>query len=227
MRPRGTFLAFSLICSLALIVVTTSASAASGRLLTLIVSGHGGIYSGRSQLVACSGSCRANYRSSRPVLVLTAVPNAGWRFVRWIGGCIGTRPTCKLNIGPGVHVTAVFTVTPPTATATTTPVVPAGTVVTVTAGKPEFVFALSSTSVPQGVVTFEVTNVGSLQHDFKICAVISDGTPTNCVGTSTSLLSPGGAANLTVTFTSPGAYEYLCTVPGHAAAGMRGLITVS
>jgi uncharacterized cupredoxin-like copper-binding protein len=31
---------------------------------------------------------------------------------------------------------------------------------------------------------------------------------------------------LTVTFTAPGTYEYLCTVPGHAAAGSKGLLTV-
>ena len=29
-----------------------------------------------------------------------------------------------------------------------------------------------------------------------------------------------------MTFTAPGTYEYLCTVPGHAAGGMKGLLTV-
>jgi uncharacterized cupredoxin-like copper-binding protein len=35
------------------------------------------------------------------------------------------------------------------------------------------------------------------------------------------------SAYLTVTFTAPGTYEYLCTIPGQAAAGMKGLLTVT
>ena len=31
---------------------------------------------------------------------------------------------------------------------------------------------------------------------------------------------------LVVNLTKAGKYEYLCTVPGHAAAGMKGLVTV-
>jgi uncharacterized cupredoxin-like copper-binding protein len=40
------------------------------------------------------------------------------------------------------------------------------------------------------------------------------------------LLNPG--ENETVTFTAPaaGTYTYLCTVPGHYAAGMKGTLTV-
>jgi uncharacterized cupredoxin-like copper-binding protein len=40
------------------------------------------------------------------------------------------------------------------------------------------------------------------------------------------MLSPGQVATLTVTFTAPGTYEYLCTLPGHAAAGMKGELRV-
>jgi uncharacterized cupredoxin-like copper-binding protein len=32
---------------------------------------------------------------------------------------------------------------------------------------------------------------------------------------------------LPYTFAKPGTYEYLCTVPGHAAAGMKGDLKVS
>ena len=32
---------------------------------------------------------------------------------------------------------------------------------------------------------------------------------------------------LTVKLVKPGMYEYLCTVPGHAAAGMKGTIKVT
>ena len=44
---------------------------------------------------------------------------------------------------------------------------------------------------------------------------------------ATPLVDPGTSHSLTVTFTKVGKYEYLCTVPGHAAAGMRGLLTVT
>jgi uncharacterized cupredoxin-like copper-binding protein len=88
--------------------------------------------------------------------------------------------------------------------------------VTVTAGKPsEFHFTLSKKSVPHGTVTFTVTDKGALSHDFKIA------------GKKTKLLSRGSSAKLTVTFAKAGKYPYQCTVPGHAAAGMKGTLTVT
>jgi uncharacterized cupredoxin-like copper-binding protein len=88
--------------------------------------------------------------------------------------------------------------------------------VKVTAGKPsEFHFTLSATSAAKpGAVVFDVTNKGSISHTFKID------------GKVTPLLSPGKSAKLTVTFKKAGKYPYLCTVPGHAAAGMKGTFTV-
>lgn len=90
------------------------------------------------------------------------------------------------------------------------------TTVTVTAGKPsEFRFTLSLKKVRHGVVTFKVTNKGNLPHDFKIA------------GHKTRLLSPLQTQTLKVTFTKAGKYAYLCTVTGHAAAGMKGTLTVT
>jgi len=90
------------------------------------------------------------------------------------------------------------------------------TVVTVTAGKPsEFKFKLSKLSVPKGAVTFKVTNGGALPHDFKI------GTKT------TKLLSPGQSQSITVNLAKAGKFPFLCTVSGHAAAGMKGNLTVT
>jgi uncharacterized cupredoxin-like copper-binding protein len=40
------------------------------------------------------------------------------------------------------------------------------------------------------------------------------------------LLQPGKRARLFVTFKKKGNYSYLCTVPGHAAAGMKGVFAV-
>ena len=91
---------------------------------------------------------------------------------------------------------------------------PTATSVTVTAGKPsELKFTLSKTSVPAGAVTFKVTNKGTTTHDFKIA------------GKKSALLRPGKTAVLVVTL-KKGKAAYLCTLPGHAAAGMKGTITV-
>ena len=84
----------------------------------------------------------------------------------------------------------------------------------VTAGLPsEFKFKLSKTSVPAGKVTFMVTNRGNLPHDFKIA------------GKRTPLLQSGKTAKIVVTL-KKGKFAYLCTVSGHAAAGMKGTLTV-
>jgi uncharacterized cupredoxin-like copper-binding protein len=43
----------------------------------------------------------------------------------------------------------------------------------------------------------------------------------------TSGESAGKSATLTVTLKKKGRYEYLCTAPGHAAGGMKGILTVT
>jgi uncharacterized cupredoxin-like copper-binding protein len=60
-----------------------------------------------------------------------------------------------------------------------------------------------------------VTNVGAVQHDFEIS------------GRKTRLLSHGQTATLRVTFLRKGHYPYKCTVDGHAAAGMKGVFTIT
>lgn len=86
--------------------------------------------------------------------------------------------------------------------------------VKVTAGKPtEFHFVLSKKSVPAGVVTFTIVNRGKLAHDLKIA------------GKTSKLVQPGKSTKLKVRL-KKGKAKYLCTVPGHAAAGMRGILVV-
>jgi uncharacterized cupredoxin-like copper-binding protein len=102
------------------------------------------------------------------------------------------------------------------------------TTVSVTAGKPsEFGFQLATKTVRHGSVTFKVTNGGNIPHDFKICASANGSSANACTGTVTKLLSPGASATLTYSFKTKGTYEYLCTVPGHAAAGMKGDLKVT
>jgi len=79
----------------------------------------------------------------------------------------------------------------------------------------EFFFKLSSKSIAKsGKVTFVFKNVGHVTHDFKIN------------GKKTPLIQPGKTARLVVAFKKKGKFSYLCTVPGHAAAGMKGVFTV-
>ena len=100
--------------------------------------------------------------------------------------------------------------------------------VKVTAGKPsEFHFTLSSKSVALGTVTFTFTNSGAIVHDFKICSAPSATAKNSCTGKGTKKLSPHQSTKMIVKFTKKGTYAYLCTVPGHAAAGMKGTIKVS
>lgn len=102
------------------------------------------------------------------------------------------------------------------------------TVVSVVAGKPsEFRYTFSVKSVKHGTVTFKLSDKGALPHDLKFCSSPKGGSANSCVGKGTAVISPGGSASLTVTFPKAGIYEYLCTVPGHAAAGMKGDLKVT
>jgi uncharacterized cupredoxin-like copper-binding protein len=103
------------------------------------------------------------------------------------------------------------------------------TTINVTAGKPtELHFVLSKTSAKRGIIVFKFTNVGKLSHDFKLCSSRSSSLAANsCTGRSTKMISHGQSTTLRVTVVLKGSYEYLCTVPGHAAAGMKGLIKVT
>jgi uncharacterized cupredoxin-like copper-binding protein len=87
--------------------------------------------------------------------------------------------------------------------------------VAVTAGKPaEFRFTLSKKTVAKGTVVFKVSNKGTIQHDFKIA------------GKKTPRLAAGKTGTLRVTFKKAGRFPYLCTLPSHAAAGMKGTLVV-
>ncbi len=100
------------------------------------------------------------------------------------------------------------------------------TVVTVTAGKPsELAFKLSTKKISPGKVTFKVTNQGLLTHTFKICASAKGGSANACVGRVTPILKHGKSWLLTVILTK-GTHEYICTIPGHAAGGMKGVLGV-
>jgi uncharacterized cupredoxin-like copper-binding protein len=79
----------------------------------------------------------------------------------------------------------------------------------------EFSFKLSAKSIARpGKVTFNFLNAGDMRHDFKIN------------GKKTPLIKAGKSTKLAVRFAKKGKYAYVCTVPAHAAAGMKGVFAV-
>ena len=91
----------------------------------------------------------------------------------------------------------------------------AASVTKVTVAASEFKFVFSKRAAPIGTVVFTVVNKGKISHDFKIG------------GKKTPVLNPGKSAKLTVKFSKKGHYGYLCTLQGHAAAGMKGVFSVA
>jgi uncharacterized cupredoxin-like copper-binding protein len=85
---------------------------------------------------------------------------------------------------------------------------------TVRVSATEFKFTLSKKVVARGTVTFRVVNTGAISHDFKIA------------GKKTPVIAAGKSATLKVVFRKAGKYRYLCTLPTHATAGMKGVLTV-
>jgi uncharacterized cupredoxin-like copper-binding protein len=78
----------------------------------------------------------------------------------------------------------------------------------------DFRFTLSKRTVNAGSVTFRLTNRGDQRHDFKIA------------GRKTRVIGGGSSATVRVTLRSGRRYRYICTVPGHADAGMKGTVRV-
>jgi uncharacterized cupredoxin-like copper-binding protein len=85
---------------------------------------------------------------------------------------------------------------------------------TVTVTMKEFKFILSKKSVPHGKVIFKLVNKGALAHNFKIATKKS------------ASIAPGKTGTLVVTL-AKGLHPYKCTIDGHAAAGMKGVLKVT
>jgi uncharacterized cupredoxin-like copper-binding protein len=95
-------------------------------------------------------------------------------------------------------------------------------VVGVLAG-PGTTFNPSTITVARGeTVTFEVTAMGGLAHEFMVG-------PADAVAAGTPEVSDIGmmqTKSVTVTFDGSGPYAFACHAAGHYEAGMRGTITV-
>ena len=71
-------------------------------------------------------------------------------------------------------------------------------------------------------VVITIVNRGSQRHDLAFTA--NDMPGMRAVET---LTLPGRETTLSISFEEPGAYRFVCTIPGHAVAGMTGAIFVS
>ena len=79
----------------------------------------------------------------------------------------------------------------------------------------EFRYTFSRRSAPTGTIIFTVQNKGKISHDFKIA------------GKKTRSLAPGKSQVLRVVVKKKGQYAFLCTLFGHAKAGMKGKFAVA
>ena len=79
-------------------------------------------------------------------------------------------------------------------------------------------FNTTKLSAKAGSDTFDFTNDAPIAHDFTI------ETSSGQKVAATPIFS-GGTKSVTATL-KPGTYTFLCTVPSHADAGMKGTLTV-
>ena len=79
-------------------------------------------------------------------------------------------------------------------------------------------FDKTTLTAPAGKVTIDFTNQSSTAHDVSIQG---DG-----VDVTSDIVDNGGTTSVSANLT-PGTYTFLCTVDGHADAGMKGTLTVT
>ncbi len=68
-------------------------------------------------------------------------------------------------------------------------------------------------------VELALRNGGGIAHDFSLTEATASPVKVEAQG--------GQTARAAFTIDMPGSYEFVCSVPGHAAAGMRGTITAN
>jgi plastocyanin len=77
-------------------------------------------------------------------------------------------------------------------------------------------FTFGKATGTAGPVTISMPNQAPIQHDIAITGPVNGKGP---------VVGKGATSSFKVTL-KPGTYTFLCTVPGHAAAGMKGTLTV-
>ena len=64
-----------------------------------------------------------------------------------------------------------------------------------------------------------IVNAGKIEHNLKLDPAVTD-------TFLPEILKPGERATVSFTPKTSGTFEYACTIPGHAPAGMTGAITI-
>ena len=153
-------------------------------------------------------------RPSRAVMALAAIAP-----IALVAGC-GSSSSSSANSTTTASVTTPAATTPAsTAPATTTPAT-ASTVAVAADPSGALAYVQKSLTASAGKVTFDFTNASPVQHNltFEVASTEHE------LG-ATKTITNGNAA---VTLTLPkGKYHYYCSVPGHEAAGMSGILTVN
>jgi len=67
-----------------------------------------------------------------------------------------------------------------------------------------------------------LTNNGTERHDLNFPSLHMPG-----LEGVESILEPGETRSITLTFAEPGTHNFICSLPGHAAAGMTGAVFVT
>ncbi len=71
-------------------------------------------------------------------------------------------------------------------------------------------------------LTVRLTNQGLERHDLNFPSLHMPG-----LAGVESILEPGETRTVTLRFDTPGVHTFICTLPGHAAAGMTGVVVVA
>ena len=77
-------------------------------------------------------------------------------------------------------------------------------------------FEFTKATAPAGSITFDMPNKSPLQHNIALKGVS---------GAAGKIVGQGQTSTFTTTLKA-GTYTYICEVPGHEAAGMKGTLTV-
>jgi glucose/arabinose dehydrogenase/plastocyanin len=162
--------------------------------------------------------------SAAPHVILTGIANAGPLMTLPSGSLlVSSYMTGKLYaVRPGKSVASAgpSSTAASTSTSAAAPTGPASAAAIPIAASPTggLMYTTMKLAAKAGKDTFAFTNKSSVPHNFTIMqgAKVIGATPTFA----------GGAKMLTVTLAA-GSYTFECTVPGHAAAGMKGTLTVS
>jgi plastocyanin len=77
-------------------------------------------------------------------------------------------------------------------------------------------FEFTKATAPAGSITFDMPNQSALDHNIALTGV---------PGAAGKVIGQGQTSTFTVNL-KPGTYTYICQVPGHEAAGMKGTLTV-